>query len=286
MPVGGHEAMSIAACAKINLTLEVLGRRSDGYHEIRTVFQTIDLKDMLYFQRAPSLELKCTYPELEGENNLAFKAACALQRASGCREGATIRLEKGIPVGMGLGGGSSDAAATLLALNALWGLDLGPEGLLPIAADLGSDVPFFLRGGTALGQGRGDVISSLPSLPDRWLVLLCSSKRLPEKTARLYSMLTGDHFTDGTVTNQAVERIKNGDLDDGIWYNVFESLASKSYRDFQRLREGFVKAGADRVHLAGSGPALFSFVKDKAAGEALRGALQEKGLMAYLVSTV
>ena len=278
--------MHLAACAKINLTLEVLGRRSDGYHEIRTVFQTINLKDTLYFQRAPSLELKCSLPELEDENNLAFKAAGALQKASGCSEGAMIRLEKGIPVGMGLGGGSSDAAATLLALDALWGLGLGPEGLLHIAVDLGSDVPFFLRGGTAFGEGRGEVITSLPSLPDRWLVLLCPSIRLPGKTARLYSMLTEDLFTDGTITDQVVERIKNGDLDDGLWHNTFESVASKAYRDFQRLREGFTKAGADLVHLAGSGPTLFSFVKDKAAGEALCRALQEKGLMAYLVSII
>ena len=276
--------MRVEAHAKINLTLEILGRRSDGYHEVRTIFQSISLKDVLYFQHAPQLQLKCSLPELDVEDNLVLKASRSLQKATGCRKGANIRLEKAIPLAMGLGGGSSDSAATLVALDALWGLGLGLEDLRSIAADLGSDVPFFLWGGTALGEGRGEVVTPLLALPPQWMVLLCPSIQIRDKTTRLYAMLTDGSFTDGLRTQQAADRIKRGELDDELLYNAFEDLAPTVYVDFKRIRQDFIDAGAGRPHLAGAGPALFSFVADKAAGEALNRALQQRGYMAYLVT--
>ncbi len=275
----------LEAHAKINLTLEVLGRRSDGYHEVRTIFQSINLKDVLYFQHAPQLELECSEPDLDDDENLVLTAARALQTATGCSEGARIRLKKKIPVTMGLGGGSSDAAATLVALDALWGLGLGLEGLQSIAKDLGSDVPFFLWGGTALGERRGEVVTSLPALPVRWVVLLCPSIQLRDKTTRLYSMLTDDSFTDGSRTQGAIGCIKIGKLNDGLLYNVFEDVASAAYGDFRQNWQDFIEAGAERPHLAGAGPALFNFVGEKAEGEAISRALQERGYMTYLVTT-
>ena len=140
---------------------------------MRTVLQTIDLADTLHFTLAPELEIECTEPVLGVEDNLVWKAGDSLRKATGCGKGARVLLGKHIPVGMGLGGGSSDAAATLKALNSLWELGLDDARLQSIGASLGADVPFFLRGGTALGEGRGDVIRDLPPISQSWVVLLC-----------------------------------------------------------------------------------------------------------------
>ena len=223
--------MEIRAYAKINLTLEVLGRRPDGYHEVATVLQTIDLSDGLHFGPAPRLELECSVPGLGGRDNLVWAAADALRSATRCDKGASIRLDKGIPIGMGLGGGSSDAAATLNGLNALWGLDMVDADLMDIAASLGSDVPFFLRGGTALGQGRGEVITSLTSLSKRLVVLVCPDATFADsnpslrKTARLYSMLPQEAYSDGSRTRRLVDQLCGGGPTDGTPFNVFEQVA-------------------------------------------------------------
>ena len=139
------------------LALEVLGKRCDGYHEIRTVFQAVDLFDTIRFEPSETLELHCSDPELSGESNLVLKAATILSWATGQPTPARIHLEKAIPYSMGLGGGSSNAAATLMALNEMHHLGCGADELREIAATIGSDVAFFLTGGTALGMGRGEV---------------------------------------------------------------------------------------------------------------------------------
>ena len=286
MRISVSEMSYVSACAKVNLTLELLGGRDDGYHEIRTILQSIGLEDKLYFEYASSVNVTCSVQELENERNLVYRATCLLQKRSGCHRGVKIFVEKGIPIGMGLGGGSSDAAQTLVALDRLWELGLGRDGLLPIAADLGSDVPFFLTGGTALGEGRGDEITLLRSLPEMWLVLLCPPMVLPEKTARMYSLLTDQNASDGAVVDGAIECINNGYFNEKYLYNVFENVVSKVYKGFDSLIEDFIQAGAPRVSLSGSGPALFSFVKNKTEGEVLCEALQEKGFLAYLIRTV
>jgi len=276
----------VSACAKVNLTLELLGARPDGYHEIRTIFQSIDLKDQLYLEPAPSVNVTCSVRELENEENLVYRAICRLQEKSGCDRGIKVFIEKGIPIGMGLGGGSSDAAQTLLTLDRLWGLGFGIDGLLPIAMELGSDVPFFLQGGTALGEGRGDQVTQLRSLPIMWLVVLCPPIELSRKTFRMYSLLTDRHISDGSLVDEAVECINKGWFNNKYLYNVFEHVVSQEYKGFDDMVEAFVQAGAERPCLSGSGPALFSFVKDKTAGEVLCEYLQEKGFLSYLIKTV
>ncbi len=160
-------ALVLKAYAKINLTLEVLGRREDGYHDIVSILQTIDLHDTLTLEPAQDMALECDQSELEGPDNLVLKAAALLREATGCHQGARLKLQKGIPLAAGLGGGSSDAAAALLGLSRLWGLGLSAEKLMPLAAKLGSDVPFFLYGGTAMAQGRGEIVRPLPPAGDR-----------------------------------------------------------------------------------------------------------------------
>ena len=284
--------MEIRAYAKINLTLEVLGRRPDGYHEIATILQTIDLSDGLHFEPAPRLELECSVPSLGDKDNLVWAAADALRRATGCDKGASIHLEKEIPIGMGLGGGSSDAAGTLNGLNALWGLDMVEVDLIDIAASLGSDVPFFLRGGIALGQGRGEVITDLPSPSKRWLVLACPEATFTDssptlrKTARLYSMLPQEAYSDGSRTRQLVDQLCGGRSTEVTLFNVFEQVAPLAFSSFEETRREFLEAGAREVHLSGAGPGLYTLVSDKEEGEAFLKSLKSIGLRAYCVSTV
>ena len=163
------------AHAKVNLHLRIRGRRSDGYHELSTLLQTVDLSDKVRAASAPKcfIELAVTPPGVvtAAEDNLVVRAARALQRFTGAKRGATLELSKRIPVGAGLGGGSSDAAATLVLLDALWELNLNPTELMEIAAELGSDVPFFLVGGLALATGRGESVRQLPDLPAFGLVV-------------------------------------------------------------------------------------------------------------------
>ena len=167
--------LTALAYAKVNLTLEVLGRRDDGYHDVATVLQTVSLYDRLTFAPDSEIRVECSISALSNPDNLAWRAAVALKEATGYAGGARITIEKGIPEAMGLGGGSSDAAATLVALNRLWGLGLTAADLEDVGRNLGADVPFLVGGGTAMGTGKGDYLKRLPPLPRQWLVLACHS---------------------------------------------------------------------------------------------------------------
>ena len=300
--------MEVLAHAKVNLCLEVLGRRSDGYHEVTTVFQAIDLADRLRVESARRLEFDCSLPELAGEDNLVWRAAQALRSATGCSNGAALYLEKHIPVAMGLGGGSSDAAAALVALNAHWELGLDGTQLQSIAAGLGSDVPFFLHafslhGGTALGTGRGEVIQPLPPLPPHRMVLACPSRPEPgpPKTALLYSLLTPDHYTDGARTDRLVASLKAGRLDPSMLYNAFEQVASMAFGEYESVRRQMEEAvssfpphisgvgrdspGPRGIHLSGSGPALYAFMSGAEEEGSVLGYLKALGVESYGVGT-
>ena len=285
--------MEIQAYAKINLTLEVLGDRPDGYHEVQTIVQTIDLADRLYFESANSLRITCSKPDLQGESNLIWKAVQALQNVTSCNRGVNIFLEKHIPVSMGLGGGSSDAAATLTALNRLWGLDMDAAQLRSIASLIGSDVSFFIDGGTALCKGRGEIVSLLPPCPQTWLILLCPplplyhdyAYRTP-KTARMYSILTRDHYTAGTHSLKLASALKNSELNEDLFYNVFEQIAPSAFPGVADAIKQLQEEGRQPVHLSGSGPALYRLVSCQEEGEAILEYLKSIGSMAYVTSTL
>lgn len=284
--------METKAYAKINLTLEVPGRRPDGYHEIRTVLQTIDMADKLALELGSRLSVNSSLEELDGEDNLVWRAATSIRNASGTDQGAEIYLEKHIPVGMGLGGGSSDAAATLHALNVLWGLNLGDSDLQSIAAQLGSDVPFFLNGGTAVAEGHGELVTLLPPIPEKWLVLLCpipapaDDSGVPTKTARLYSHITEDHYTDGARTRLLAESIENERVSEGLLFNVFEKVAPSAFDGFKEAYDSFAQAGAGSVHMSGTGPSLYTFASSKEETGPILNALNKMGFKAYGVSTI
>ena len=276
------------AYAKINITFEVLGRRKDGYHDVATVLQEIDLKDIIDFEIAPSLSIKCDDAALRSSDNLVLKAARLLRKEAGYKGGAKITLRKGMPIAAGLGGGSSDAAAALIALNKLWKLKLSTESLVDIAASLGSDVPYFIFGGTALAEGRGEKITPLSPLPKSWVVLLRPSVPIPEpKTKSMYGALSPSHYSDGGHTRRAVSAIERGAVGDGLTlYNAFDSVAFEMYEGMEWYWKQFVSAGAAEVHLAGAGPTLFTLLSGRKQAEGIYRSLSDLGLETYIVQTV
>jgi len=280
--------LTLLAPAKLNLTLEVLAERPDGFHEIRSVIQTITLCDSLRFRLGRSLTFKCDEPKWLPERSLVSKAASLLQEVTKTSKGATIEVNKRIPLMSGLGGDSSDAAAILRGLNQLWDLGLPLPELVKLASQLGSDVAFFLYGGTALVRGRGEIVTPLSSLPHTWVVLVIPPvPRIPSKTERLYATLMSEHYTEGQITDRLVATLTGDrEVTPSMLFNVFESVALDMFDRLREYREQFLKAGADYVHLTGSGPTLFTLIKDKVQADKIHESLQRQGLEAYLVETL
>ncbi len=287
-PNKGISMLTVLAPAKINLTLEVLAKRPDGFHEIRSVIQTINPSDSLRFRLNQNIEFKCVELNWVPEESLVSKAISLLQETTGCAKGATVEISKLIPLVSGLGGDSSDAAATLRGLNKLWRLGLSQGELLELASQLGSDVSFFLYGGTALVRGRGEVVVPLPSLPYMWVVLLVPPvARLPRKTEQLYASLGAKHYTDGQITDKMVAQLTKGkEVIASDLFNVFDDVALDCFAGLEEYRQQFLKAGATFVHLAGSGPTLFTLVKDRVQAEKIYDNLQRRGLESYLTETL
>jgi 4-diphosphocytidyl-2-C-methyl-D-erythritol kinase len=279
--------LKVKAPAKINLTLEVLGKRPDGFHNIRSVIQAIDLCDILGFSLSNDIEVKSGTPEFVAEKSLIASAAALLKQAKGCSEGVTIEVEKKIPFASGLGGDSSDAAAVLLGLNQLWPKELNPAQLLELATRLGSDVAFFLQGGTALVEGRGEKVAPLPSLPQSWVVLLIPPlSPIGGKTKKLYAKLKPNHYSDGEITDSMVLGLTRGEVRPSMLFNTFENVAYSFFPKLKVYKEHFLKLGAENVHLAGSGPTLFSLLDDKSQAEDLYQRCKDQGLKCYLAATL
>jgi len=279
--------LKIPAPAKLNLTLEVLAKRPDGYHEIRSVIQTINLYDSLCFQLDQKVTFKSNAPDWTPEKSLVSKAVSLLQETTECSKGAAIEVSKRIPLTSGLGGDSSDAAATLRGLNKLWELGLSQEKLLELASQLGSDVAFFLYGGTALVEGRGEKVTPLPPLPHKWVVLVVPDvPRQPGKTAQLYASLKVSHYTNGQITARLVAALREGREFTPSVFNTFENVAFTQFPQLKVYQEHMVKAGTDNIHLAGSGPTLFTLIKDKTQAEELYSRLKQQRLEVYLTDTL
>jgi 4-diphosphocytidyl-2-C-methyl-D-erythritol kinase len=279
--------LTVLSPAKINLTLEVLGQRPDGFHEIRSMLQAISLCDSLHFQAGQGMTFRCDMSGWSAGESLVSRTASLLQETTGYSGGATIEIEKRIPIMSGLGGDSSDAAATLRGLNKLWKLDLPAEKLLELAARLGSDVTFFLYGGTALAGGRGERIAPLPPLANMWVVLVVPDiPRLPGKTKQMYASLHQNHYTDGKITENFIKALKEGEFEVSRLFNTFENVAFDAASKLNVSKEHFTKLGAPHVHLAGSGPTLFTMLKDKSQAGDLYLRCQQQGMEVYLAETV
>lgn len=293
--------LTLFAPAKVNLTLEVLGKRDDGFHEIKSVIQTVSLGDRLTFRISENVECKSDMSDWTPELSLVSKAVNLLHRETSCRKGVAIEIRKSIPLSAGLGGDSSDAAATLCGLNELWGLNLSREQLANIGAKLGSDVPLFLYGGTVLVEGRGEKVSELPPYPHMWLVILIPAVATGKtKTAQAYSLLKPSHYTEGGATDRLVGLILGMEDMEMMMNefsigkerfihfpsNVFESIAFDCYQGLDRYWQKFTQVGAPAVHLTGTGPALYTLTESKEEADKIYSRLKEQGLMCYLAQTL
>lgn len=244
--------------AKINLHLRVVGRRSDGYHELETIFQTIDLADRLQFAPGPrGVELTVTEPTLPADpSNLAHRAASAFLRRWAPDRGVRIRLEKSIPVAGGLGGGSSNAATVLLALRELLGVPVPAGELAEEARGLGADVPYFLVGGTALGTGRGDQVRALTDLPERPIWLATPDQRIA--TSEIFGALG---WRQGLTVSSPLVADPAAAIDWRIasrGWNDLETTVMERFPRVQAVYNGLLEAGASVVRLCGSGGTLFA----------------------------
>ncbi len=273
--------LAVPSFAKINWILEILGKRRDGYHQIRTIYQTIDLREEVVFEttRSGSIQLEVRGRMVpQGKENLLYRAAELLRNSSGQRAGVKISLNKEIPVGAGLGGGAGNAAMALLALNQLWECRLEKEALANLAAQLGSDVPFFLMGGTVAAGGRGEQLVPLPDSGEgQTLILLYPNFELASKDA--YALGQWDNWDEeGVLTAETlhttIQRLLRAlapkEESWPLLENDFESALFAHYPALAEAKSALESAGCEKVMLCGSGSTLLGFgsvkpVKETAA---------------------
>ena len=258
------EQLTLPAPAKLNLFLHITGRRADGYHELQTLFQLLEFGDNLEFELSDRLLLEMEPPmEMPVEDNLVMRAARLLQSHVNLQPGARIRLHKRIPTGAGLGGGSSDAATTLIALNHLWQLKLGMDELAELGLKLGADVPLFVRGWSAFGSGVGEQLQAL-ELPQRWYLVVT-----PQTHAA-----TAEIFNHPQLTRNSTP-IKMSPLAIGGGRNDCQSVAEKIYPEIAKTRKTLEKFAP--THMSGSGSSLFaSFESEVEARRTLTSIQQEQ----------
>jgi len=251
--------------AKINLTLEVLGKRDDRYHEVRSVMQTINVVDELSLDRADELSLVIEGPHTAFDDDLVLRAARAVEALGDIPISGSFHLKKHIPTAAGLGGGSADAAAAIRLLNQQQNLGLTPPTMASVAASVSSDAAFFCFGGTASVRGRGEAVDPLPDARSFWIVVLTPDVSIPEKTRRMYGALKPDDFSRGDATNRLADRLRRREVivSEGL-YNAFDRAAYEIYDGLDDHREALLRAGASSVHVAGSGPALFTLAASEA----------------------
>jgi 4-diphosphocytidyl-2-C-methyl-D-erythritol kinase len=283
------KSVRVPAYAKVNLRLDVLGRRADGYHELRTIFQAISLHDTLVLEkkREPGIDL-CVAGNIQlaaepGQDNLVYRAIRELGREIGFDQGVRAVLTKRIPVGRGMGGGSSDAAAALVGLLRLAGKRVPSERLLEIASSLGADVPFFIQGGRAVGIGRGDEIYPLPDV-DRRHMLVVSPQDIAVPTKDAYQWLSPQLTNDGGPTKLMRFCALCWSPQGGALSNDFEAAVFPRYPRLAAIKRELLEQGAAEASLAGSGSAVFGVYQHPAkARRAVRAFPQDQ---VFLCSTL
>lgn len=261
--VNDMRTISVKAPAKINLTLDVLGKRTDGYHEVEMVMTTVDLADRLELTVLDTDEIRIQSEHAYVPNdhrNLAYRAAELLRKRFGIKEGVEIVLDKQIPVAAGLAGGSSDAAATLRGMNELFDLGLSLEELAELGAAVGSDVSFCVMGGTAIARGRGEQLETIPSPPPCYVVL--AKPKIGVSTADVYRAVEMEKIVHPN-TEAMVTAIRDRDFG-GICENLgnaLEAVTLELHPEVRQIKETMLHCGADGVLMSGSGPTVFSLIE-------------------------
>ena len=260
------ELLHFESPAKINLRLEILRKREDGYHEIRTILQKISVHDTLYFslRKEKGVSIKADHPNLPiGKGNLVYKAVQSVMRESGYRGGILVEIKKRIPLGAGLGGGSSNAATTLKAMDQLLNLKVSRKRLMEMGLEIGADVPFFFFGGAAVGSGIGERLRKI-ELPVLWFVLIYPNFEVSTRWAYQNFVLTNEriHFNLQKFT-KTPEGISH------ILLNHLEEVVSEKYPQIDNMKKILCSAGALAALMTGSGPTVYGIFSDgKSATEA------------------
>lgn len=302
--------LRVTARAKINWTLDILGVRPDGYHLLDMLLQSVELCDTLWIEKGEGLSLRVengaevpaaapasvsavvpvhasALDVTADEKNLVMKAARALQEATGCREGASIRLVKRIPVGAGMGGGSADAAGALLGLCQLWGLSLPREKLEAIALSLGADVPFMLTGGLARVQGIGEILDFLPAPPPLWLVVTQPCQGLSTKEIFTAFDQTPVDLLPRRFTQAAQEALLCGDLRKlaQSMGNALEPVSAAIRPEIAQAVRALEEQGAPRAMMTGSGSAVYGLFEDEKTARQACEALRDRWEKSYVTKT-
>lgn len=254
------------AYAKINIGLDVLRRRADGYHEVKMIMQTVDIYDELVLERRkqPGIELRMDNSELpSGGDNLICRAADLLFREKKITEGVNISLTKRIPIAAGMAGGSADAAAALRGVNELFDLGYSLKELQALGVGLGADIPYCLAGGTMLSEGIGEILTPLPAPPAAHLVI--AKPDINVSTAFVYGNLHADRLAWHPDIDGMIAALQKGDLDGitGRLGNVLETVTVKAHPVIEQIRELLRKQGAENALMSGSGPTVFGIFKEK-----------------------
>ena len=272
--------LTLKANAKINLVLDITGKREDGYHLIDTVMQSVNLYDRVMVSRSDKITVDCGIEELDNENNIAYRAAELLLKEAKLNKGAEIKIEKNIPQAAGLGGGSADAAAVLLALNEIYNVGFCEDKLCELALKLGADVPFFIKGGTQRAEGIGEVLTKLKPLKKGWFLLIKQGDK--PSTGEMYKRLDAENPSHPD-TLAAIKAIEENNLNNlaQLMDNFFISVN----REFP-LTEKLMELGALGVSLSGSGPTHFAVFDSEILAQSAYGTLKKAELECYLVKPV
>lgn len=278
------------AYAKINLGLDIIGKREDGYHEVRMIMQSVGLSDKITISEgsgAGSITIATNVPGLScGPDNLAYKAAALLAEQAGINPNVHIALNKKIFLAAGLAGGSSDAAAVLRGLNRYWGLKLKNGELERLSASLGSDVPFCIEGGSILATGRGEVLTKLPDLPEA-TVVLAKPRGMEVSTAWVYQ-----NYNKGRVVNAPCIWQLQANISKGAGAllpylgNVLETVTIPAHPVIAALKAAMLSAGATYALMSGSGPTVFALATDKEAATAIVSALADFDVETAITTTI
>ena len=279
--------LTLPSYGKINLGLLLLQKRTDGYHDIATVFQQIDLNDTIIINQSSSFHLTTSDKSLPvNEDNLIHTAFEVIRRKLKIRDGIAVHLDKKIPVGGGLGGGSSNAAVTLMALNRIWGDRLSQDELIEIGGEIGSDVPFFLTGGTALGQGRGEILTPLTLPEDWWIVLVCPDISVSTAWAYQHARITltkEEKFTNfRSIFKGFNPRILRNDL-----HNELEDAVFQKYPLLQEIKDTLYQEDAFYASMSGSGSSVYGLFHQRVKAEEAAAFFSiQKGLSTFLCKPI
>lgn len=282
------EQITRKAYAKINIGLDVLKRREDGYHEVRMIMQTVDICDDLAFERTAQsgIVIRTDREDLPvDDNNLIYKAADLLFREKGITEGVKITLTKRIPIAAGMAGGSSDAAATMRGLNELFGMGYSVRELQELGVKLGADIPYCLVGGTMLSEGIGEILTPLPAPPDCFLVV--AKPDIDVSTGFVYGNLHADRLTYHPDIDGMIEALRTGSLS-GVTErlgNVLETVTVKEYPVIEEIKELLRSMGAENALMSGSGPTVFGIFNKRETAESAARTIADRQLAGQIFVT-